>query len=84
MAEVNVIHKEKGDFFILQSDDKYLICMIWPYNSMWDVQKCFILENAELSRYGDFHEMVSLAKDMRDNYDKYKHREVPVPEFKVR
>ncbi|CAI8836089.1 hypothetical protein EMIT091MI3_20182 [Kosakonia quasisacchari] len=28
MSDVNVIHKEKGDFFILQSDGKYLICMI--------------------------------------------------------
>ncbi|CAI8836094.1 hypothetical protein EMIT091MI3_20183 [Kosakonia quasisacchari] len=51
---------------------------------MWDVQKCFVLDNDEMSKYANFHEMVSLAKDMRDNYDKYKHREIPVPEFKVR
>lgn len=79
MASGTLIFLRKGDFYIIQSGDKYYINVLFPNfypNTHFDVSKNFLVDIGGVIEQRDFDKLNLLAEDIRKNYQNYKDKEV--------
>jgi hypothetical protein len=65
--------KHQWDFILYDDNGKKIFDVIF-YNSFVDTSKKFKLQGEELDY--DFEQLKQLAEDIRNNYEKYKDREI--------
>ncbi|MCE3075142.1 hypothetical protein [Chryseobacterium gwangjuense] len=67
------IMKHNWDFTLYEENEKKILNVAF-YNSYFDFTREFKLEKDELNY--DFEKLKELAEDIRNNYEKYKDREI--------
>ncbi len=65
--------KHQWDFILYEENEEKIFDVVF-HNSFVDTSKKFKLEDEELNF--DFEELKALAEDIRNNYEKYKDREI--------
>ena len=65
--------KHQWDFILYEENEEKILKVVF-YNSFTDTSRKFKLQGNEINY--DFEQLKKLAEDIRNNYGKYKNREI--------